>query len=91
MRTKVVTAKRNSWSTASDLFRQLSLAPCTTISRQTIYRRLGQIGLYARRPVRCVPLTTLCPLRIPWGREHTLWTSQQWTCVISCDKSRFSL
>ncbi|GFW32893.1 transposable element Tcb1 transposase [Trichonephila clavipes] len=52
-----VTAKRNRRSTASDLSRQLSSATGTTVSRQTVYRRLGHIGLYARRPVRCVPLT----------------------------------
>ncbi|GFX56224.1 retrotransposable element Tf2 protein type 3 [Trichonephila clavipes] len=27
-----------------------------TISRQSVYRRLRQFGLYARRPVRCAPL-----------------------------------
>ncbi|GFX70954.1 transposable element Tcb1 transposase [Trichonephila clavipes] len=47
----------NRRSTASDLSRQLSSATGTTVSRQTVYRRLGHIGLYARRPVRCVPLT----------------------------------
>ncbi|GFV75550.1 transposable element Tcb1 transposase [Trichonephila clavipes] len=58
-----VTAKRNRWSPASDLFRQLSSATGTTVSRQTVYRRLGHIGLHARRPVRCVPLTaTHCRL-----------------------------
>ncbi|GFW76759.1 transposable element Tcb1 transposase [Trichonephila clavipes] len=54
-----VTAKRNRRSTASDLFRQFSSATGTTVSRQTMYRRLGHIGLYACRPVRCVPLTQL--------------------------------
>ncbi|GFW25116.1 HTH_Tnp_Tc3_2 domain-containing protein [Trichonephila clavipes] len=34
-----VTAKRNRRSTASDLFRQLSSATGTTVSRQTVYRR----------------------------------------------------
>ncbi|GFV08326.1 transposable element Tcb1 transposase [Trichonephila clavipes] len=58
-----VTAKRNRQSTASDLSRQLSSVTGTTVSRQTVYRRLGKIGLYARRPVRCVPLTaTHCRL-----------------------------
>ncbi|GFX48625.1 transposable element Tcb1 transposase [Trichonephila clavipes] len=52
-----VTAKRNRRSTASDLSRQLSSATGTTVSRQTMYRRLGHIGLYARRSVRCVPFT----------------------------------
>ncbi|GFT37956.1 transposable element Tcb1 transposase [Trichonephila clavipes] len=55
----------------------------TTISRQTVYRRLGHIGLYARRPVRCVPLTaTHCRLPLTWSREHALWTPQQWSCVM---------
>ncbi|GFV67564.1 transposable element Tcb1 transposase [Trichonephila clavipes] len=76
------TAKRNRRSTASDLSRQLSSATGTTVSRQTVYRRLGHIGLYARRPVRCVPLTTThCRLRLTWSREHALWTPQQWSCV----------
>ncbi|GFY28449.1 transposable element Tcb1 transposase [Trichonephila clavipes] len=58
-----VTAKRNRRSTASDLSRQLSAAAGTTALRQTVYRRLGHIGLYARRPVRCVLLTaTHCRL-----------------------------
>ncbi|GFW81720.1 transposable element Tcb1 transposase [Trichonephila clavipes] len=50
------------------------------------------IGLYARRPVRCVPLTaTHCLQRLTWSREHALWTPQQWPRVIFYDESRFSL
>ncbi|KFM66312.1 Transposable element Tcb1 transposase, partial [Stegodyphus mimosarum] len=87
-----VTAKRNRRSTASDLSRQLSSATGTTISRQTLCRRLGQIGLYARRPVRCVPLAaTHCRLRLACSREHALWTLQQWACVMFYDESGFSL
>ncbi|GFW23155.1 HTH_Tnp_Tc3_2 domain-containing protein [Trichonephila clavipes] len=70
----------------------LSSATGTTVSRQTVYRRLGHIGLHARRPVRCVPLTaTHCRLRLTWSREHALWTPQQWSCVMFSDESRFSL
>ncbi|GFY35925.1 HTH_Tnp_Tc3_2 domain-containing protein [Trichonephila clavipes] len=87
-----VTAKRNRRSTASDLSRQLSLATGTKVSRQTMHRRLGHIGLYARRTVRCVPLTeTYSRLRLTWSREHALWTPQQWSCVMFSDDSRFSL
>ncbi|GFX42178.1 transposable element Tcb1 transposase [Trichonephila clavipes] len=79
-------------SRASDLSRQLSSATGTTVSRQTVYRRLGHIGLYARRPVRCIPLTaTHCRLRLTWSREHALWTTQQWSCVMFSDESSFSL
>ncbi|GFW74589.1 HTH_Tnp_Tc3_2 domain-containing protein [Trichonephila clavipes] len=59
-----------------------------TVSRQTVYRRLGHIGLYSRRPVRCVPLTaTHCRLRLTWSRQHALWTPQQWSCVMFCATS----
>ncbi|GFV21246.1 transposable element Tcb1 transposase [Trichonephila clavipes] len=86
------TAKRNRRSIASDLPRQLSSATGTTVSRQTVYRRLRHIVLNTRRPVRCVPLTsTHCRLRLTWSREHALWTPQQWSCVMFSDETRFSL
>ncbi|GFX63489.1 HTH_Tnp_Tc3_2 domain-containing protein [Trichonephila clavipes] len=81
-----VTAKRNRRSTASDLSRQLSSATGTTVSRQTVYRRLGHIGLYARRPVRCVPLTaTHCRLRLIWSRRACIVDT---TTVVLCDVFR---
>ncbi|GFT51772.1 transposable element Tcb1 transposase [Trichonephila clavipes] len=87
-----VTAKINRWSTSSDLSRQLSSADGTTTSRQTVYRRLGHIGLYSRRLVRCVPLNAIyCHLRLTWRREHALCTPQPWSCVMFSDESRFSL
>ncbi|GFW27625.1 transposable element Tcb1 transposase [Trichonephila clavipes] len=61
---------------APELQRRMRTATGKTVSRQTVYRRLGHIGLYARMPVRCVPLTaTHCHLRLTWSREHTLWTT----------------
>ncbi|GFX61647.1 HTH_Tnp_Tc3_2 domain-containing protein [Trichonephila clavipes] len=87
-----ITAERNRQSTASDLSRQISSATGTTVSRQTVYRRLGHIGLYARRSVRCVPLNdTHCRLRLTRSTEHALWTTQQWSCAMFSDDSRFSL
>ncbi|GFV26251.1 transposable element Tcb1 transposase [Trichonephila clavipes] len=86
-----VTAKRHRRSTESDLSRQLSSA--TGGAPHSLRNTgLGNIGLYARRPVRCVPLTaTHCHLRLTWSREHALWTPQQWSCVMFSDESRFSL
>ncbi|GFU26909.1 HTH_Tnp_Tc3_2 domain-containing protein [Trichonephila clavipes] len=86
------------WQRFSDVkqtdnsIRPVSSATGTTVSRHTVYRRLGHVGQYASRPVRCVPLTaTHCRLRLTWSREHALWTPQQWSCVMFSDESRFSL
>ncbi|GFS71865.1 transposable element Tcb1 transposase [Trichonephila clavipes] len=39
-----------------------------------------------------VPLTaTHCRLRLTWSREYALWTTQQWSCAMFSDESRFSL
>ncbi|GFU64308.1 transposable element Tcb1 transposase [Trichonephila clavipes] len=83
--------QKNRRSTSSVMSRQLSSATGMAASRQTVYRPLGRIGLYARRPVRRVSLTaTHCHLRLTWSREHALWTPQQWSCVMFSDESRFS-
>ncbi|GFX01776.1 transposable element Tcb2 transposase [Trichonephila clavipes] len=52
----------------------------------------GRGGLYARRPVVCVPLTRQHrTARLQWWREHHNWTEQDWACVLFSDESRFSL
>ncbi|GFS93056.1 transposable element Tcb2 transposase [Trichonephila clavipes] len=62
------------------------------ISRKTVARRLRGGGLYARRPVVCVPLTRQHrTARLQWCREHRNWTEQDWACVLFSDESRFSL
>ncbi|GFU71759.1 transposable element Tcb2 transposase [Trichonephila clavipes] len=62
------------------------------ISRKTVVRPLRGGGLYARRPVVCVPLTRLHrTASLQWCREHHNWTEQDWACVLFSDESRFSL
>ncbi|GFW70841.1 transposable element Tcb1 transposase [Trichonephila clavipes] len=68
-----VTPKGSRRSTASDLSRQLSAATDTTASKQTVNRRLGYIGLYARRPFRRIPITaTNCLQWLDFSREHAM-------------------
>ncbi|GFU74582.1 hypothetical protein TNCV_5139031 [Trichonephila clavipes] len=60
--------------------------------KKTVARRLRGGGLYARRPVVCVPLTRQHrTARLQWCREHHNWTEQDWACVLFSEESRFSL
>ncbi|GFW04935.1 transposable element Tcb1 transposase [Trichonephila clavipes] len=55
-------------------------------------RRLHDGGLFARRPVRCVPLTPAHRRRCSlWCREHRNWRDNEWGRVLFTDESRFSL
>ncbi|GFX27709.1 transposable element Tcb2 transposase [Trichonephila clavipes] len=47
----------------------------------------GGGGLYARRPVVCVPLTRQHRnVRLQWCREHHNWTVHDWACVLFSDE-----
>ncbi|GFY09107.1 transposable element Tc1 transposase [Trichonephila clavipes] len=61
-------------------------------SRFTVARRLHGGGLFARRSVRCVPLTPAHRRRRSlWCREHRNWRDNEWGRVLFTDESRFSL
>ncbi|GFS64556.1 transposable element Tc3 transposase [Trichonephila clavipes] len=88
----VLSAKRNRRTTAQQVANQFLAASGKQISRKTVARRLRGGGLYARRPVVCVPLTRQNrTARLQWCREHHNWTEQGWACVLFSDESRFSL
>ncbi|GFT81266.1 hypothetical protein TNCV_1999201 [Trichonephila clavipes] len=77
---------------AQQVANQFLAASGKQISRKTVARRLRGGGLYARRPVLCVPLTRQHrTARLPLCREHHNWTEQDWACVLFSDESRFSL
>ncbi|GFX72285.1 transposable element Tcb2 transposase [Trichonephila clavipes] len=62
------------------------------ISATTVRNRLRNAGLYARRPVVCVPLNGRQRRnRLCWAREHVSWTQQQWASVLFTDESRFTM
>ncbi|GFW68545.1 transposable element Tc1 transposase [Trichonephila clavipes] len=87
-----ISAKRNRRTTAQQVANQLLAASGKKISRKIVARRLKGGGLYARRPVVCVPLTRQHrTARLQWCREHHNWTEQDWACVLFSDESRFSL
>ncbi|GFW70132.1 transposable element Tcb1 transposase [Trichonephila clavipes] len=88
----VPSAKRNRRTTAQQVANQFLAASGKQISQKTVARRLRGGGLYARRPVVCVPLTRQHrTARLQWCREHHNWTAQDWACVLFSDESRFSL
>ncbi|GFW66916.1 transposable element Tc1 transposase [Trichonephila clavipes] len=64
-------ARRNRQQTAGEIATHTTQATGRPISRFTVARRLHGGGLFARRPVRCVPLTPAHRRRRSlWCREH---------------------
>ncbi|GFV19067.1 transposable element Tcb2 transposase [Trichonephila clavipes] len=77
---------------AGEIARHTTQATGRPISRFTVARRLHGGGLFARRPVRCVPLTPAHRRRRSlWCREHRNWRDNEWGRVLFTDERRFSL
>ncbi|GFT17521.1 transposable element Tcb2 transposase [Trichonephila clavipes] len=88
----VLQARRNRRQTAGEIARHKTQATGRPISRFTVARRLYGGGLFARCPVRCVPLTPAHRRRRSlWCREHRNWRDNEWGRVLFTDESRFSL
>ncbi|GFX79757.1 transposable element Tcb2 transposase [Trichonephila clavipes] len=88
----VLQAKRNRRQTAGEIARHTTQATGRPISRFTVARRLHGGGLFARRPVRCVPSTPAHRRRRSlWCREQRNWRDNEWGRVLLTDESRFSL
>ncbi|GFS81841.1 transposable element Tcb1 transposase [Trichonephila clavipes] len=61
------------------------------ITRQTVYRRLAKTGLYALRPVVCVPSTASNKKdELSWNRKHQSRTLREWGCILFTNESRFT-
>ncbi|GFX90010.1 transposable element Tcb2 transposase [Trichonephila clavipes] len=88
----VLQARRNRRQTAGEIARHTTQATGRPISCFTVARRLHGGGLFARHPVRCVPLTSAHRRRRSlWCREHQNWRDNEWGRVLFTDESRFSL
>ncbi|GFU54810.1 transposable element Tcb2 transposase [Trichonephila clavipes] len=88
----VLQARRNRQQTAGEIARHTTQGTGRPISRFTVARRLHGGGLFARRPVRCVPLTPAHRRRRSlWCQEHWNWRDNEWGRVLFTDESRFSL
>ncbi|GFV37716.1 HTH_Tnp_Tc3_2 domain-containing protein [Trichonephila clavipes] len=81
-------ARRNRRQTAGEIARHTTQATGRPISRFTVARRLHGGGLFARRPVQCVPLTPAHRRRRSlWCREHRNWRHNEWGRVLFTDES----
>ncbi|GFX96082.1 transposable element Tcb2 transposase [Trichonephila clavipes] len=87
-----LSARRRRTTTVPQLVADHFQASGRRISATTVRNRLHNAGLYARRPVVCVPLNGRQRRnRLCWAREHVSWTQQQWASVLFYRRVRFTM
>ncbi|GFX44565.1 transposable element Tcb2 transposase [Trichonephila clavipes] len=79
----VLTARGHRNMNASLLQQHLRSATGTTVSTQAVQNWLHGVGLYARRPMVCVRLTSRHRRdRREWATEHGNWRRNEWSNVL---------
>ncbi|GFV48864.1 transposable element Tcb2 transposase [Trichonephila clavipes] len=74
------------------LQQHLLSATGTTVSTQNVRNRLHGVGLYTRRPMVCVRLTSRhLRDRREWATENVYWRKNEWSNVPFSEESRFSV
>ncbi|GFW50116.1 transposable element Tcb1 transposase [Trichonephila clavipes] len=79
------------WQIAGEIARHTTQVTGRPISRFTVARRLHGGGLFARRSVRCVPLTPAHRKAFSVVPETPELRDNEWGRVLFTDESRFSL
>ncbi|GFU65791.1 transposable element Tcb2 transposase [Trichonephila clavipes] len=88
----VLTTRRHRNMNTTLLQQHLRSATGTAVSTQTVRNRLHGVGMYARRPIVCVRLTSRHRRdRREWATEHVNWRRNEWSNVLFSDESCFSV
>lgn len=88
----VVQVKRNRRRIAGEIVRHMKQTAGCQTSHFIAARSLHKCGLYARRPVRCVPLVPAHRRRgLLWCKEHENWTQQELARFLFTYKSRYNM
>ncbi|GFT94994.1 transposable element Tcb2 transposase [Trichonephila clavipes] len=89
---QMLTARRHRNTNATLLRQHLRSATGTTVSTQNVRNRLHRVGLYPRRQMVCVRLTSRHRRdRREWATEHVNWRRNEWSNALFSDESRFSV
>lgn len=84
------TARRQPNVTAMQLVQRLQREYGLLVSGQTLRRRLHEVNLRARRPLRVPALRRgNRGRRLQWAIAHENWNNFQWSLVLFTDESRF--
>ena len=81
---------KDRFKSCTEIKRVMNSTSCVNVSRQTVSRRLQEIGLFNRTP-RKKPLVSLKKKRLEFPNRYVIWTYENWAKVFFSDESKFNL
>ena len=83
---------KDRFKSCTEIKRDMNSTSCVNLSRQTVSRRLQEIGLFNRTP-RKKPLVSSKnkKKRLEFANRYVIWTYENWAKVFFSDESKFNL
>ena len=84
---------KDRFKSCTDIKRVMNSTSCVNVSRQTISRRLQEIGLFNRTPMKkpLVSLKNNKKKRLEFANRYVIWTYENWAKVFFSDENKFNL
>ena len=79
---------KDRFKSCTEIKRVMNSTSCVNVSRQTVSRRLQEIGMFNRTP-RKKPLVS--SKRLEFAKRYVIWTYENWAKVFFSDESNFYL
>ena len=75
----------------TEIKRVMISTSCINVSRQTVSRRLQEIGLFNRTPRKKPIVSSKNKKRLEFTNRYVIWTYENWAKVFFSDESKFNL
>ena len=82
---------KDCFKSCTEIIRVMNSTSCVNVSRQTVSRRLQEIGLFNRSPRKKPLVSSKNKKRLEFANRYVIWTYENWTIVFFSDESKFDL
>ena len=79
------------FKSCTEIKRVMNSTSCVNASRQTVSRRLQEIGMFNRTPRKKPLVSSKNKKRLEFANRYVIWTYENWAKVFFSDESKFSL
>ena len=82
---------KDRFKSCTEIKRVMNRTSCVNVSRQTVSRRLQEIGLFNRTPRKKPLVSSKNKKRLEFANSYVIWTYENWAKVFFSDKNKFNL
>ena len=79
------------FKSCTEIKRVMNSISCVNVSRQTVSRRLQEIGLFNRTPRKKPLVSSKNKKRLEFANRYVIWTYENWVKEFFRDESKFNL